>query len=65
VSVDESRKKTLAVCAAFIAAPRIMFLDEESPSTLRDALTDAIRKAEMLLSQIDARWPTNRIAGKG
>jgi hypothetical protein len=41
-----------------------MFLDEESPSALREALTDAIRKAEILLSQVDARWPTNRIAGK-
>ena len=62
--MDDSQKKTLAVCAAFIAAPRLMFLDEESPVALRDAMADAIRKAEILLSQVDARWPTNRIPGK-
>ena len=62
--MDESRKKTLAVCAAFIAAPRLLFLDEETPAALRDALNDAIRKAEILLSQVDSRWPVNRIPGK-
>lgn len=62
--MDEAQKKTLAVCAAFIAAPRLLFLDEETPVALRDALNDAIRKAEILLSQIDARWPINRIPGK-
>jgi ABC-type branched-subunit amino acid transport system ATPase component len=62
--MDEARKKTLAVCAAFIAAPRLLFLDEESPAALRDALSDAIRKAEILLSQVDSRWPINRIPGK-
>lgn len=62
--MDEARKKTLAVCAAFIAAPRLLFLDEESPAALRDALNDAIRKAEILLSQVDSRWPITRIPGK-
>jgi len=41
----------------FIAAPRLMFLDEESPFALRDALTDSIRKAEILLRQVDACYP--------
>jgi hypothetical protein len=62
--MDESRKKTLAVCAAFIAAPRLMFLDEESPAALRGALTDAIRKAEILLSQVNGAWKTIR-CGRG
>jgi hypothetical protein len=62
--MDEARKKTLAVCAAFIAAPRLAFLNEGTPTALRDALNDAIRKAEILLAQVDARWPTNRIPGK-
>jgi ABC-type molybdenum transport system ATPase subunit/photorepair protein PhrA len=52
--MDESRKKTLAVCAAFIAAPRLLFLDEETPAALREALNDAIRKAEILRSRVDA-----------
>jgi hypothetical protein len=55
--MDESRKKTLALCAAFIAAPRIMFLDQDSAFALRDALSDAVRKAEVLLDHIDTRWP--------
>ncbi len=37
-----------------------MLLSEEP--ALRDALNDAIRKAEILLSQVDARWPI-RIPG--
>jgi hypothetical protein len=41
-----------------------MFLDEESPVALRDALADAIRKAEILLGQVEARWPINRVPGK-
>lgn len=61
--MDESQKKTLAVCAAFIAAPRLLFLDEETPAALRDALNDAIRKIS--LSQVDdARWPVNRVPAK-
>jgi hypothetical protein len=55
--MDESRKKILSLCAAFIAAPRLMFLDEESPFALRDALSDSIRKAEILLRQVDACYP--------
>jgi hypothetical protein len=62
--MDESRKKILSLCAAFIAAPRLMFLDEESPFALRDALSDSIRKAEILLRQVDACYPASRIPGK-
>jgi ABC-type uncharacterized transport system YnjBCD ATPase subunit len=61
--MDESRKKILSLCAAFIAAPRLMFLDEESPAALRDALADSIRKAEILLRQVDACYPNIRVAG--
>jgi hypothetical protein len=62
--MDESRKKILSLCAAFIAAPRLMFLDEESPFALRDALSDSIRKAEILLRQVDACYPPARIPGQ-
>jgi hypothetical protein len=61
--MNESRKKLLSLCAAFIAAPRLMFLDEESPFALRDALSDSIRKAEILLRQVDACYPPTRIPG--
>ena len=41
-----------------------MFLDEESPFALRDALADSIRKAEILLGQVDACYPPSQIPGK-
>jgi hypothetical protein len=44
--------------------PALTFLDEETPAALRDALNDAIRKAQILLGQVDARWPVMRIPGK-
>jgi hypothetical protein len=34
-----------------------MFLDQDSAFALRDALSDAVRKAEVLLDHIDTRWP--------
>lgn len=62
--MDEVRKRTLAVVAAILAAPRLVFLDEKSPNTLRDVVADGVRKAEILLAQIDNRWPANRVPGK-
>jgi len=64
LGMNESRKRILSLCAAFIAAPRLMFLDEESPFALRDALADSIRKAEILLGQVDACYPPSQIPGK-
>jgi hypothetical protein len=61
--MNDSQKSTLALCAAFIAAPRIMFLDQDSAAALRAVLADSVWKAEILLEQVDARWP-NRHATK-
>jgi hypothetical protein len=61
--MHDSQKSTLALCAAFIAAPRIMFLDQDSVPALRAVLADSVWKAEILLQHIDARWP-NRHAPK-
>jgi hypothetical protein len=44
-------------CAAFIAAPRLMFLDQDSAPALRAVLSDSVWKAELLLEHIDARGP--------
>jgi hypothetical protein len=57
-TMDAERKKTLALCAAFIAAPRVMFLDQDSAFALRDVMSDAVWKAEVLLDHIDKRWPS-------
>jgi hypothetical protein len=62
--MDEGRKRTLAVVAAILAAPRLAFLDEKSPNALREAMADGVRKAEIPLAQIDHRWPVNRVPGK-
>ena len=61
--MNDSQKSTLALCAAFIAAPRVMFLDQDSASALRAVLADSVWKAEILLEHIDSRWP-NRHAPK-
>ncbi|HEY0702118.1 MAG TPA: hypothetical protein VGD60_05065 [Candidatus Acidoferrales bacterium] len=55
--MNDSQKSTIALCAAFIAAPRIMFLDQDSTPALRAVLADSVWKAELLLQHIDARWP--------
>jgi hypothetical protein len=62
--MDEDRKRTLAVVAAVLAAPRLVFLDEKSPTELHGAVADGVRKAEIFLAQIDHRWPVNRVSGK-
>ena len=55
--MDPSKKQTIALCAAFIAAPRLMFLDQDSAPALRAVLSDSVWKAELLLEHIDAREP--------
>jgi hypothetical protein len=55
--MDQSKKQTIALCAAFIAAPRLMFLDQDSAPALRAVLSDSVWKAELLLEHIDAREP--------
>src|ERR1700677_939838 len=55
--MDDSKKQTIALCAAFIAAPRLMFLDQDSAPALRAVLSDSVWKAELLLEHIDARGP--------
>jgi hypothetical protein len=61
--MNDSQNSILALCAAFIAAPRIMFLDQDSVPALRAVLADSVWKAELLLQHIDARG-SNRHAPK-
>ena len=63
--MDESRKKTLWVCAAILAAPKLADLQDGKSAALQTEITqDAINKAERIMRQIDARWPGNPIPGK-
>ncbi len=63
--MDEARKKTLWVCAAILAAPRLATLEDGKSAALQTEITqDAIAKAERILRQIDLRWPGNAVPGK-
>jgi hypothetical protein len=63
--MDESRKKTLWVCAAILAAPRLATLEDGKQDALQAEITqDAICKAEQIMRQIDSRWPADRTPGK-
>jgi hypothetical protein len=41
-----------------------MGADAAYPNALCEAMADGVRKAEILLAQIDHRWPVNRVPGK-
>jgi hypothetical protein len=63
--MDEARKKTLWVCATILAAPRLAALEDGKSDALQSTITqDAICKAERILRQIDARWPSSTVPGK-
>ena len=63
--MDESRKKTLWVCATILAAPKLADLQDGKSAALQTEINqDAIAKAERIMRQIDARWPGNVIPGK-
>jgi hypothetical protein len=63
--MDEGRKRTLWVCASIFAAGRLSQLKDAENEAVQAAVTyDAILKAERVINQIDARWPSNRVPGK-
>jgi len=63
--MDEARKKTLWVCATILAASKLADLQDGKSSALQTEITqDAIAKAERIIRQIDARWPSNVVPGK-
>ena len=63
--MDEARKKTLWVCATILAAPKLADLQDGKNAALQSEITqDAIQKAERIIRQIDARWPSNVVPGK-
>jgi hypothetical protein len=63
--MDETRKKTLWVCASILAAPRLAALEDGKQDALQAEITkDAIAKAERIMRQIDLRWPGSVVPGK-
>jgi hypothetical protein len=63
--MDEARKKTLWVCASILAASKLADLQDGKSAAVQTEITqDAVCKAERILRQIDARWPSNVVPGK-
>ncbi len=63
--MDEGRKRTLRVCAAILSERRLSTLEDGKSAALQTEITqDAICKAERIMRQIDASWPSNAAPGK-
>jgi hypothetical protein len=58
VSVDEGRKRVLAIVAPILAARRLASLDPRPSPALNLAIAEAVEKAERILQRIDTVWPT-------
>jgi hypothetical protein len=56
--VDEGRKRVLLIAASILAARKLAQYDSAAnvPATM-NAIADAVRWAERIMSTIDARWP--------
>jgi hypothetical protein len=63
--MDAIDRRTLAICAAIIAGPKLIGLDsDKAPVAIRDIVYDAILKAETVMNQVYKRYPLERIPGK-
>jgi len=63
--MDESRKKVLWICAAILAAPRLVEMKDGQNSAAQAGVTmDAIQKAERIMQQIDCRYPAGKVPGR-
>lgn len=60
--MDEGRKRVLGIMAAILAARKLAQYDggKRVPATI-SAITDAIRWAEEIMKEIDARFGTERL----
>jgi hypothetical protein len=56
--MDSEQKKLLTICASYIAVPRLMFLGENYRAAMDDVLNDSIKKSEILIRKVEARWPS-------
>jgi hypothetical protein len=57
-NVDEGRKRVLLIAATILAARKLSQYDggKRVPATVA-AISDAVRWAEEIMSEIDRRWP--------
>jgi hypothetical protein len=56
--VDEGRKRVMLIAAAILAARKLAQWDggKRVPATVA-AISDAVRWAEEIMTEIDRRWP--------
>jgi hypothetical protein len=56
--VDEGRKRVMLIAAAILAARKLAQWDggKRVPATIA-AISDAVRWAEEIMTEIDRRWP--------
>jgi len=61
--VDEGRKRVLLIAASILAARKLAQYDggKRVPATVA-AISDAVRWAEEIMKEIDARWPMKQQA---
>jgi hypothetical protein len=58
-------KRTLCICATILSERRLSVLEDGKSAALQTEITqDAISKAERIMHQIDARWPSNVVPGE-
>ena len=57
--MDEGRKRVILIAASIFAARKLAQFDggKRVPATI-SAIADAVRWAEEIMKEIDARWPT-------
>lgn len=59
--MDEGRKRVILIAASILAARKLQQVDgvRKVPATV-SAIADAVRWAEMILKEIDERWPARQ-----
>jgi hypothetical protein len=59
--MDEGRKRVLLIAASILAARKLAMYEGGTrvPATI-SAIADAVRWAEMIMAEIDRRWPVTR-----
>ncbi len=63
--MDEGRKRVILIAASILAARKLQQVDgvRKVPATV-SAVADAVRWAEMILKEIDERWPAGKWGGR-
>jgi hypothetical protein len=62
--MDEAKKKTVALMAAVLAERRLCFLNhDKEPLEVRRVICECLHHAELILGEVEKRWPRDKIPG--